>query len=59
MVDLEPFKGHSYPDLLLSVLIATFRSFKEWLESAATARLYQDKVLDATLWQYSNETSIR
>lgn len=38
MVDLEPFKGHAYPDLLLSVLIAIFRSFKEWLENAATAR---------------------
>jgi hypothetical protein len=37
VVDLEPFKGHSYPDLLLSVLIATFRSFKTWLEEAAIA----------------------
>lgn len=37
VVDLEPFKGHAYPDLLLSVLIATFRSFKKWLEEAATA----------------------
>jgi hypothetical protein len=36
VVDLEPFKGHTYPDLLLSVLIATFRSFKKWLEEAAT-----------------------
>jgi hypothetical protein len=34
-VDLEPFKGHSYPDLLLSVLIATFKSFKNWLDVAA------------------------
>lgn len=36
-VDLEPFKGHSYPDLLLSVLIAAFRSFKQWLDTAAIA----------------------
>jgi hypothetical protein len=36
-VDLEPFKGHPYPDLLLSVLIATFASFKAWLDEAATA----------------------
>jgi hypothetical protein len=36
-VDLEPFKGHEYPDVLLSVLIASFREFKEWLESAAIA----------------------
>ena len=34
-VDLEAFKGHSYPDVLLSVLIETFRAFDEWLESAA------------------------
>jgi len=34
-VDLEPFKGHSYPDLLLSVLLATFQSFKKWLDIAA------------------------
>jgi hypothetical protein len=36
-VDLEAFKGHSYPDLLLSVLIATLKSFHRWLESAAVA----------------------
>jgi hypothetical protein len=34
-VDLEPFKGHAYPDLLLSVLIKSFKEFKGWLETAA------------------------
>lgn len=34
-VNLEAFKGHSYPDVLLSVLVATFREFKNWMESAA------------------------
>ncbi len=34
-VNLEAFKGHSYPDVLLSVLIATFREFKSWMDSAA------------------------
>jgi len=34
-VDLETFKGHTYPDVLLSVLIATFREFKEWMNSVA------------------------
>ena len=34
-VDLEKFKGHSYPDVLLSVLISTFDEFKKWLETAA------------------------
>ena len=36
-VDLESFKGHEYPDVLLSVLIKTFSEFAEWLESAAIA----------------------
>lgn len=34
-VDLETFKGHSYPDVLLSVLIRTFEEFRNWLQSAA------------------------
>ena len=36
-VDLETFKGHSYPDVLLSVLIETFSRFADWLETAAIA----------------------
>jgi hypothetical protein len=36
-VDLESFKGHEYPDVLLSVLIKTFSEFAEWLETAAIA----------------------
>jgi len=35
LVNLETFKSHSYPDVLLSVLIATFREFAEWLQTAA------------------------
>lgn len=34
-IDIEPFKGHSYPDVLLSVLIETFKAFAEWLDTAA------------------------
>jgi hypothetical protein len=34
-VDLEEFKGHSYPDVLLSVLIKTLSEFKGWMDSAA------------------------
>lgn len=34
-VDLESFKGHSYPDVLISVLIQTFESFSQWLGTAA------------------------
>jgi hypothetical protein len=32
-VDLEAFKGHHYPDILISVLIASLRSFNEWLRN--------------------------
>lgn len=44
LVDLEAFKGHSYPDLLLSVLIKTFREFKSWLETAAIAPAHKTSV---------------
>jgi hypothetical protein len=35
-VDVEQFKGHSYPDVLISVLISTLKSFQTWLDTAAT-----------------------
>jgi hypothetical protein len=34
-VDLESFKGHPYPDVLLSILIKTFSEFAKWLDTAA------------------------
>src|SRR5574341_456582 len=34
-VNLEAFKGHSYPDVLLSVLISTLTEFKKWMDTAA------------------------
>jgi len=34
-IDLEKFKGHSYPDVLISVLIEAVGEFKTWLETAA------------------------
>ena len=36
-IDLEPFKGHTYPDVLLSVLISTFEAFATWLSDAGRA----------------------
>ena len=36
-VDLEQFKGHSYPDVLISVLVSTLSEFKKWLDFAATS----------------------
>lgn len=32
-VDLEPFKGHHYPDVLISVLLASLERFKDWVEN--------------------------
>jgi len=34
-VDLEIFKGHSYPDVLISILISTLKEFEKWLRTAA------------------------
>jgi hypothetical protein len=34
-VDLEIFKGHTYPDVLISVLISTLGEFEKWLRTAA------------------------
>ena len=34
-VDLESFKGHSYPNVLLSILVSTFTKYEEWLKTAA------------------------
>ena len=35
-VDMETFKGHSYPDVLISVLVKSLQEFKKWLDGAAT-----------------------
>jgi AAA+ ATPase superfamily predicted ATPase len=34
-VDLETFKGHSYPDVLTSVMIEAFGKFVKWLDTVA------------------------
>lgn len=43
-VDLEPFKGHTYPDVLISVLIEFFRSLKLWLDEPAVAPANRTKI---------------
>lgn len=45
-VDLEAYKGHSYPDVLLSVLISAFERFQEWLTSAGI-----NPASKTTFWQ--------
>ncbi|MFG0603592.1 ATP-binding protein [Delftia sp. WSY_4] len=34
-VDMETFKGHTYPDVLISVLIKSLKEFESWLNNAA------------------------
>jgi hypothetical protein len=50
-VDLEEFKGHSYPDVLISVLLKSLRKFKDWLDTAAvfpaTKTTWWDKLFRA------------
>jgi len=46
LVNLEAFKSHSYPDVLLSVLIATFGEFRNWLQTAAI-----NPANKSTFWQ--------
>jgi hypothetical protein len=36
-VDMETFKSHTYPDVLISVLVKSLKEFKGWLDSAAIA----------------------
>ena len=51
-VNLEAFKGHSYPDVLLSILIATLTEFKNWMDSAAihpsTRKTFWEKLFGTT-----------
>jgi hypothetical protein len=35
-IDLEAFKGHTYPDVLISILLETLRTLKIWLGSAGS-----------------------
>lgn len=54
-VNLEAFKGHSYPDVLISVLIKTLGEFESWLNSAA---IYPSK--KTSFWQrYFGSTPTR
>lgn len=52
-VDLEPFKGHHYPDVLISVLLASFVKFRDWLADYAPK---EGKRLWYTLWIKKEQT---
>lgn len=46
-VDLEPFKGHHYPDIIISVLLASLTKYLLWLEGREYSK---DRRLWYTLW---------
>ena len=52
-IDLEPFKGHHYPDVLISVLLSSFIKFKGWLSDYQAT---QGKRLWYTLWIKKKQT---
>jgi hypothetical protein len=51
-VNLETFKGHSYPDVLVSILISSLTEFKNWMDSAAinsaTKKSFWQKMFGST-----------
>ena len=52
-VDLEPFKGHHYPDVLISVLLAALTKFQSWLKEQDSFRARTWR----TLWLWKSKTS--
>jgi hypothetical protein len=48
LVDLEPFKGHQYPDIIISVLLATFSKYSHWLSKRIESE--KDRRLWYTFW---------
>lgn len=43
-IDLEPFKGHQYPDLIISVLLAAFSKYKIWL------KINGEDIIEKRIW---------
>ena len=50
-VDLEAYKGHHYPDLLISALIATLLTFSGWLDDAKLSAEFARTWRTAWLWK--------
>ena len=57
LVDLEPFKGHHYPDVLLSVLIATFRKYEIWLEEHRRDNRLRSVLLWLEFWKHKDKVT--
>jgi hypothetical protein len=55
-VDLEPFKGHHYPDLLISVLLAVFTKFRTWLSETPLRNERRRRWFTGFLWKTGTAT---
>jgi len=55
-VDLEPFKGHQYPDVLISVLLAVLTKYRAWLTIEDTSeKSWLKKVLSLIHLQWATK----
>ncbi len=57
-VDLESFKGHSYPDVLISILIQTLERFSQWLDTAAVNPANKTSFWQEAFWHYAQAVTI-
>ena len=58
LVDLEPFKGHHYPDVLLSVLIATLIKYEMWLQSHKRDNRWRTFALRLQFWKQKDTVTV-
>lgn len=45
-IDLEPFKGHQYPDIIISVLLAAFSKYNIWLKNNGV------NIIEKRIWYF-------
>ncbi|QID19475.1 hypothetical protein G3580_18725 [Nitrogeniibacter mangrovi] len=58
IVDLEPFKGHHYPDVLLSVLIATLLKYELWLIDHKRGNRFRELAKRLQFWKRKDPVTV-
>ncbi|WP_355662290.1 hypothetical protein [Halomonas salifodinae] len=58
LVDLEPFKGHHYPDVLLSVMIATLIKYEKWLRSHKRDTRWREISQNLQFWKRKDHVTV-
>lgn len=58
IVDLEPFKGHHYPDVLLSVLIATLLKYEFWLQNHKRDKRLREFLNRLQFWKRKDHVTV-